>query len=485
MSLFLDNPVQPILKVPAEAAVWSHCAPLLASVEPAARWQIYLHQLGWAALLPWFQSEFEVTPQLCPEGHPWGLWQVVAGIVLTLETGLASGGENRRIVVMLSEALDASELRVPQEWVDIAPWAGDYFVAAQIDVDEQQVALWGYVTRSQLKAEGTYDAEDRAYYLNEASLIQDFSAFWVAQRMPQPVSQSVSQQVSQQVSQAVSQAVPQVAATSTVVPSVQADNLLTRLVPVPEPRLEIPFSLWSALIRDEQWRQRFYQHRQGVTLPNWPIDSSVTPPATLPVNLPINLSNWVLPSSRQLASQVVEAGWRVLDAFTTQAPAASFRGETPPQPDATQAGVTCGKRLTLQTASDTFSLVLAISVAAESDQRRNIRIQLYPAGPSVPAASLTESSPPTGNVASEETVLGEGVFSPDAFSESVFSPNLLLPKDLTLSLHIADATEPLRTIQAGDHDNYIQLPPFSCPTGRSFMVRIQQADGVITTDFVS
>lgn len=469
MSLFLDNPVQPTLEVPAEAAVWSRCAPLLASVEPATRWQIYLHQLGWAALLPWFQAELEVTPQLCPGGHPWGLWQVVEGIVLTLKTGSASGGENRRIVVMLSEALDASELRVPQEWVDITPWAGDYFVAAQLDVDEQQVALWGYATRSQLKAEGTYDAEERAYYLNEASLIQDFSAFWVAQQIPQSASQPVSQPA------------PQVAATSTEVSQVQADNLLTRLAPVPEPRLEIPFSLWSALIRDEQWRQRLYRHRQGVALPNWPIDSSVTPPATLP----INLTDWVVPSSRQLTSQLAEAGWRVLDAFTAQTPAASFRGETPPQPDMTQAGITCGKRLTLQTATDTFSLVLAISVAVESDQRRNIRIQLYPAGPSVPAASLTESSSPTGNIASEETVLGEGVFSPDAFSESVFSPNLLLPKDLTLSLHIADATEPLRTIQAGDHDNYIQLPPFSCPAGRSFMVRIQQADGVITTDFVS
>ncbi|MEL6939206.1 MAG: DUF1822 family protein [Cyanobacteria bacterium J06598_1] len=465
MSLFLDNPVQPILTVPAEAAVWSHCAPLLASVEPAARWQIYLHQLGLAALLPWFQSEFEVTPQLCPGGHPWGLWQVVEGLLLTLKTGSASGGQNRRIVVMLSEALDASELRVPQEWVDIAPWAGDYFVAAQIDVDEQQVALWGYATRSQLKSEGTYDAEERCYYLAEDSLIQDFSAFWVAQRMPQPASQPVSQ----------------VAATSTAMTSVQADNLLTRLAPVPVPRLEIPFSLWSTLIRDEQWRQRFYQHRQGVALPNGPIDL----PVSLLANLPVNLSDWVVPSSRQLASQVLEAGWRVLDAFTTQAPAANFRGETPPQPDATQAGVTCGKRLTLQTATDTFSLVLTISVAVESDQRRNIRIQLYPAGPSVPASSLTESSSPIGNIASEETVLGEGVFSPNAFSESVFSPNLLLPKDLTLSLHIADATEPLRTIQTGDHDNYIQLPPFSCPAGRSFRVRIQQADGVIATDFVS
>ena len=31
-----------------------------------------------------------------------------------------------------SEAIDDSELEVPQEWVDIPSWAADYYLAVQI-----------------------------------------------------------------------------------------------------------------------------------------------------------------------------------------------------------------------------------------------------------------------------------------------------------------------------------------------------------------
>ncbi|MEL6813243.1 MAG: DUF1822 family protein [Cyanobacteria bacterium J06598_3] len=454
MSLFLDNPVQPILRVPATASIWQRYASLLEPLDPETRWKIYLHQLGWMALLPWLQSEFDATPQLWPEGNPWGLWQVVDGIVLRLG--------QRRIVVMLSEAIDAAEMRVPKEWVDVPAWAGDYFVAAQIDADEQQLRLWGYATRSQLKAAGYYDPAERSYCLGEAAMVQDFSAFWMAQRL-------------EVISAVPAQAAVDGMAVNGMANMAETTNVLNRLAQVSEPRLAIPFSQWCAAIASQQWRQQLYQQRQGAPLPAWPINpladnAPVNLPVNAPVNAPVNLGEWIAASSKQVADQVASAGWQVLDLLSPQTPATSFRGAMTDakasQVSASQTGMTCGKRLTLTTATDTFALVLAISVAIEPDERRNIRIQLYPAG--TPAGGSSED-----------------VFSAAAFSDSVLSPDLLLPGALTLSLFSSNATKPLQTVQSGDRDNYIQLPPFRCSAGRPFSIRIQQADGTITTDFVS
>ncbi|MEL6353482.1 MAG: DUF1822 family protein [Cyanobacteria bacterium J06627_28] len=459
MSLFLDNPVQPILKLPATASVWQRYASLLEPLDPETRWKIYLHQLGWTALLPWLQSEFDATPQLWPEDNPWGLWQVVDGIVLRLG--------QRRLVVMLSEAIDTAEMRVPKEWVDVPDWAGDYFVAAQIDADEQQLRLWGYATRSQLKTAGHYDPAERSYCLGEAAMVQDFSAFWVAQRV-----------------EAISAVPAQAAVNGMAVDGMSVDgmanmteatNVLNRLAQVPEPRLAIPFSQWCAAIASQQWQQQLYQQRQGTPLPEWPstplaANSSVDSLINAPVNVPVNLGEWIAASSRQAVDQVVAAGWQVLDLLSPQTPATRFRGAITDfkasQVNASQPGMTYGKRLTLTTATDTFALVLAISISIEPDERRNIRIQLYPAGAS-------------------EGVFSEDVFSATAFSNSVLSPDLLLPGSLTLSLFSPNATEPLQTVQSGDRDNYIQLPPFRCPAGRPFSIRIQQADGTLETAFVS
>ncbi len=53
-------------------------------------------------------------------------WQFVNGSVLELN--------GKRIVLLPSKAIDRSELVIPQEWVDIPAWAGDYFMAVQIDL---------------------------------------------------------------------------------------------------------------------------------------------------------------------------------------------------------------------------------------------------------------------------------------------------------------------------------------------------------------
>ncbi|MEL7314938.1 MAG: DUF1822 family protein [Cyanobacteria bacterium J06559_3] len=381
MSLLFDSPVQPVLDLPPDLAAWQHCACM---PDKAARWRIYLHQLGAAALMPWFREEFEMPVRSWPEAAPWDIWHILGGLAITLG--------DTRIVLMLTEVIDAAELRVPQEWVDIPGWMADYYVGVYLNIDEQQLVLWGYTTYTKLKVQGIYDASERIYALGDGDLIQDFAAFCVAQRVEQL------------------EAVP----SETLLPlsSGQGYHLIQQLAQATEPRLEIPFNQWGALLSNEQWRQQLYQLRLG--------------------NTPINLRRWM--------DEVFERDWQSLKSLQIQIPALRFRSvATNRRRDLTRA-----KRIALGTPSDRVEMLLVLMMTVETDDRRRVRIQLYPA----------DTSP-------------------------------LLPSNVTLTLELPDTGETLRTVQAGDRDNYIQLPPFRCPTNRRFRVRIQLADRVFQEDFVS
>ena len=314
MSLQFDNPVQPVLAMPADLAIWQHCASM-SSLE--AHWRIYLQQIGLAALLTWLQEESELPVRAWPQPIPLDVWHMVDGLALTLG--------HKRLVVMLDEAIDAAELRVPQEWVDISDWIADYYIAAYIDVDEEQLVPWGYTTHAQLKALGAYDASDRTYTLRDDNLVQDFSVFWVAQQLEQVEATPVEE-------------LPDLSPT-------QADTLIQRLADAPDPRLEIPFIQWGALLKSDRWRQSFYQLRQGLA--------------------PINLGGW--------ANQIFDQGWQTLESLlASQSPALGFRSGS------VENTVTRGKTIRLITATTDVEIVLALTVKTEADERRHIRIQLHP-----------------------------------------------------------------------------------------------------------
>lgn len=317
MSILFDNPVQPILKMPADLEKW-HRSETIA--DSATRWQIYLHQLASTPLITWFQAEFDCLVRLWPYVEPLDIWHASNGIGLQL-------GESR-IVVILSETIDAAEISVPQEWVDLPDWSADYYIAAYVDVDEDRLALWGYTTREQLKSQGTYRASDRTYGLNDANMVQDFSAFWVAQQMAQP---------------ATIQAEP-----LTNLSTAEAENLIQSIAKLPEPRLALPFDQWAALFANGCWRQQLYRQRYSPT--------------------PVSIQDWL--------DHIFEQGWQSTDTLLPQSAATRFRSAA-----TSTAVLTCGKKIFLNTSPD--DLLLMFSVDIEANKRRNIRIQLYPSSESL------------------------------------------------------------------------------------------------------
>ncbi len=208
---------------------------------PSGRWRAYLNRLCLQTFLAWLQAEYNSVTRIWPvvSALP-SFWEVVNGTAIQLGT--------KRLVLIPSDTIDLTELRVPQEWLDIPMWAADYYLAAQVDPDEGFVRIWGYSTHLQLHDQGRYHSRDRTYSLEAEELIDDLNVLWVGR-----------------------QVWPSAATRSEITPLpalllAQANNLLEHLgnPSVAFPRRALPFSLWGALLEHGGWRQRLYEKRLGL-----------------------------------------------------------------------------------------------------------------------------------------------------------------------------------------------------------------------------
>lgn len=214
------------------------------------RWQAYLNQVALTTFLAWLQEEQSIKAKIWPNRSALPTFgEVVEGTAIEFE--------GVRLLLLPTDSLDVSEIRVPQEWVDIPSWVADYYLAIQINPDDGYLRVFGYTTHRQLKTKGRYEAGDRVYTLSERDLITDLDLLWITRQLcPE-----------EQLRETVAPLPP--------LPLVQAENLLVRLgqSSVLFPRLEIPFQLWGALLEQDGWRQRLYEHRIGITeqwsVPQW------------------------------------------------------------------------------------------------------------------------------------------------------------------------------------------------------------------------
>ncbi|AFY31524.1 DUF1822 family protein [Calothrix sp. PCC 7507] len=208
---------------------------------PISRYQAYINELCLGAVLPWLQEDFTQQAKVWPTTTVLpSFWELVNGTAVTVDA--------TRFILVPSETIDLSELRVSQEWVDLPSLAGDYYLAVQVEADEGYVRVWGYCTHAQLKNQGSYDAGDRTYALDATDINGDISVLAVAREL-----------CSQTPTRA---AIPQLPN----LPQQQAQNLIARLgkSEILTPRLAVPFQLWGALIEHGGWRQSLYQQRLGL-----------------------------------------------------------------------------------------------------------------------------------------------------------------------------------------------------------------------------
>ncbi|MBD2494005.1 DUF1822 family protein [Nostoc sp. FACHB-280] len=239
---------------------------------PSTRLQAYLNRLCLLTVLPWLEEIWGIIAKPAPNfAVLHSFWEVVNGTAITIN--------QTRLILIPSLAIDINEIRVPQEWVDIPSWAGDYYLAVQVNTEDAWVKVWGYTTHVQLKQPSNYNAGDRTYALDYEDLVHDLDILWVTRQL-----------------------CPDVPTKTEVEPLAnlaltQANNLLERLgnPAVAFPRLAIPFSLWGALLEHGGWRQRLYELRTGITQ-QW------------------SIIQWIKTGISDLAQQL---GWNYLDLETS------------------------------------------------------------------------------------------------------------------------------------------------------------------------
>ncbi len=240
------NPTQLVLEL-EQATIDRAWSQTNNSGNATSRWQSYLNQVVLNVFLPWLQTEEDATakPGFSQTAQA-DIWEVVNGTAIAIK--------DAKLVLIPSEAEDLGELRVPQEWIDLAEWTADYYLAVQVNVDAGYIRVWGYTTHQKLKNDGNFSYGDRTYSLTDEELITDIDALWIARELcPDEVTQAAVE--------------PTAELTST-----HAENLVERLGSQSEmlPRLAIPFATWAALIKQPSWCHRLAANRRG-TLNRTPV----------------------------------------------------------------------------------------------------------------------------------------------------------------------------------------------------------------------
>lgn len=241
----------------------------------AARWNAFLNRLCLTLVVPWLEEESGLAAKVWPsEADLPGIWEVVNGTAVALD--------KTRFVLIPSEALDIAEFCVPQEWVDIPSWAGDYYLAVQVNPDGGWLRVWGYATHEMLKSKGIYDELERCYYLRREDAIENLNVMWVA------------------VEVGADERVP--VKPLPVLSAMSAEKLLAQLSrhsPY-SPRLDVGFEQWGALLDNASWRQQLYERRMLAVAGDVAAAVAPAPASTL-----VNLSQWF--------ENVVEAGWQTIE----------------------------------------------------------------------------------------------------------------------------------------------------------------------------
>ena len=300
----------------------------------AARWHAYLNYLCLQTFLQYLNSEqeFNYIPIVWKQADLPNFWQIVTGTAIEL-------GKTRFILIPDAEKT-YNELRVPREWVDIPSWAGNYYLAVEINLEQCWLRVCGYATHQQLQTEGKYDSIDETYSLQVEELNEDLTVLWTMIEFDFDRQQQLP----------------------TNPPSLSARDavtLLTKLANCDRSwlRLHLPFAEWEALITNERWLQEiYYQHNL--------MDSSqlITPT--------INLSQWL--------QGIFTLGWQPLNTLInseTSNLAYALRSFSTNQPSAVE-GV---KLLDLGMQLGNRAVALLIGMTAEIDNKIGIRVQLHPA----------------------------------------------------------------------------------------------------------
>lgn len=304
---------------------------------PAARRRAFINYLCLNAFLKWLQDEPCLLEKYNKSSSSEGLnylWEFVNGVELTFN--------QTRLVLIPSEQGSIGEFRIPQEWVDIPDWTANYYLPIQLNLEENWLRIWGFISYKQVREKAQYDLMDRNYCLNNRDLIADINVMWVAQELCSIAKPQV-------------QSLPSLA-------WIQAKEIIEKLSEptVYSPRLDINFAQWGAILASEKYQQKLYNQRIQKSQFNKLKNTQETRQ---------NLSSWF--------ENIFNEGWRSVDDLLslTDTRAFQFRSDCV----LNEVCVRGAKLIDLGMQLESKSVALLIGLSPQMDNKVGIRVQLYPA----------------------------------------------------------------------------------------------------------
>ena len=343
------SPTQLGLEISAivQAQSWSQGQQALNS---AAHWQVYLNQMALETFLPWLRAEYESHAQAWPEDVSIApLWHMVNGTGITLDP---QGATEKRLVLIPNASIEQTEFRVPQEWIEIPSWVGDYYLAVAVNSEGDFLRVYGYATHELIRQKGHYDPIDRTYSLSTLALMNDLTALWVVREVnPQEVTQAE---------------IPAIVAMT----DVRLPEFLTSLTQCINynPRLDLPFSQWAAFL--ERSDQSVYLEEALLDSIANPIANAIAP-ATLAETVAetvVNLGQW--------ANQIFDQAWQTIESVMGPEPELGFGFRK----SAVQETQPLRRIKVIHLQSETLDgrVLLMVNLVTEPDGRLGVQVYVLP-----------------------------------------------------------------------------------------------------------
>lgn len=169
------------------------------------------------------------------------IWEFINGNAIHIDAS--------RIILIPIETQDKTEFSIPEEWLKIPQWVGNYYVAVEVNLEENYLHFAGYTSYEDMKTYSKLDSFNHCLDFpyecleNDLSLmILEYQYGWdtLPTISPLPI---LSSQIKEKLFQEIQ------------------DNL--------SPRLLVNFSQWLSLISDSQTRYQLFSSRQSLNLSEW------------------------------------------------------------------------------------------------------------------------------------------------------------------------------------------------------------------------
>lgn len=449
-----------------------------------ARRNAYINELCLQALTEWLSSDLDLQPETITvypnQSALPTIWEVVNGTALQV-------GQTR-IVLIPSEANTLDELCVPFEWVDIPAWAAPYYLAVQVNLedDTEWLRVWGFATHQQVKA-GDQDPVRRTYSVPCQNLTESLNVLWVAQDLGLTTP-------------------PEVTALPPLSPD-RAAQLIAQLgqPTLYSPRLEVSFADWAALLEHDDWRQRLYEQRQQVAVS--PLSTSPSAQPTMPAI--VHLQHWL--------RQTIAEHWQTVELLLAPLELSPARGRVQAEVDISQNAIVAAIRL-LQTSSSepirrqaagmlgeigaghpeaVVSLVELLQQTEDEETRWQSALSLGKLDPAHPLAGVRKariidlgSQPDVPTIVLIVAILPKSNDRIGVWLQlQPVDQRVKLPPHLKLSVLSASGetrleTESRQDEQGQGQDQAIELR-FSPPVAAQFQVRVTLGSTSVTADFAA